>query len=496
VTEQLHDLMTAIADRAGPGGRDPALWARARKARRDRRRLRVAAVAVTVAAVLGTLTFAGVEEARRDEPPPVEQPHRSEGPGIPSTVYAVPGDGGLPLETDLAVGRASVALTNSSGAFVVTADDGVYHRLRLPGYYPVPFSAGLAGLALSPDGRQLVWSWHSAERPGRDERPGTWGLRLADLTTGAVRTVGPGFLDGSGVHSNPRWSPDGRYVVADQVYGIEIDERWAPPAADANYAIEYFGAVLDTRRMRLASIVGSYLDGSPYDAWVVAPSRRAYRVVGDRLLTWAHEHGREAWRRSTLATGVSGSSTGRISGDGRWLLLSGRDGTTGVALVDLEARDRPATVVRVETGAEVDVLGWTDDRHVLALQGPVEADRTLVRLALEPPELASERTSSAQLDVERLGSFLGAGEDTTVSIAADLAAGDRTTWDADAPSFATAEPEAAGTPDDGSVPASQDAQDPQDGRSSVSLLGVGGAVAAALLALALGLRRRRRPARG
>jgi hypothetical protein len=495
MSDQLHDLMTRIADRAGPAPHDPTLWDRARRARRDQRRLRVAAVAAAVAAVLATLTLAGVKESGRDAPPPVEQPHRSEGPGIPSTVYAVTGHGGLPLETDLAVGRASVALANSRGAFVVTADDGVYHRLRLPGYYPVRFSAGLTGLALSPDGRQLVWSWHNATRPGQDERLDAWGLRLADLTTGDVRTVW--VADGSGLHSNPRWSADGRYVIADEVYGIGVGERWAPPAADAGYAIEYFGVVLDVRRMRRTSIAGSYLDGSPYDAWVVAPSRRAYRVVGDRLLTWVHVTGEPEWRRSPVTAGVSGLSTGRVSGDGRWLLLSGHDSATGVALVDLDAPGPGAPVARVETRTEIDVIGWTDDRHVLALEGPVEGDRALVRLAIEPApaDLASGATGSVQLDVEQLGSLVGAGEDTTVSIAVDLAAGERTTWDADTPPFAdqaevrqetasAARPPATASHDDG---------EPTGSRTAL-LLGLVGA--AAVAALVLGALRVGRPRTG
>ena len=39
-------------------------------------------------------------------------------------------DGGLRLEKDLAIGRASVAIVNDTGAFVVTADDGVAREER------------------------------------------------------------------------------------------------------------------------------------------------------------------------------------------------------------------------------------------------------------------------------------------------------------------------------------------------------------------------------
>ena len=183
----------------------------------------------------------------------------------PST--ASPATGGLELERDLAVGPAAVALSTPAGAFVVTAADGVYHRVRLPGFHPELHSAALAGLALSPDGRRLAWTWQGP--PGPDGSDYAWGLRVADLTSGDVRSVRVAVSFNSGVLSNPRWSPDGRYIVMDEVFGVGlVDGDWVPPA-DAGYAIEYFGAVLDVRRMRLTSVAGSYLDGSPYDAWVV-----------------------------------------------------------------------------------------------------------------------------------------------------------------------------------------------------------------------------------
>jgi hypothetical protein len=436
MSDQLNDLLTRIADQAGPGPNDPALWSRARRARRDRRRIRAAAVGALVLAVLAVLTVAGLGGHPVADPPPVEQPERRDGPGIPATVHAVPGTGGLRLERDLGVGQAAVALSTPAGAFVVTAADGVYHRVRLAGFHPELHSAALAGLALSPDGRRLAWTWQGP--PGPDGSDYAWGLRVADLTSGDVRTVRAAVSFNAGVLSHPRWSADGRHVVMDEVFGVGlVDGDWVPPA-DADYAIEYFGAVLDVRRMRLTSIAGSYLDGSPYDAWVVAPSRRAYRVVGDRLLTWAPPvRGREVWRRATLATGVSGASTGRISGDGRWLLLSGRLGSTTVALVDLDTPGPGATATRVETRAEIDVLGWTDDRHVLALEGPVEGERSLIRLAIEPApaDLVPGATGPVRLDGEELGSLVGADAGTSVSIAVDLAAGERTTWDADPPPF-------------------------------------------------------------
>jgi hypothetical protein len=501
MSDQLHDLLTRIADQAGAGPNDPTLWDRARRARRDRRRRRVAAAGALVLAVLAVLAVAGLGGQRVAEPPPVEQPDRRDGPGIPATIHGVPGTGGLALERDLGVGPAAVALSTPAGAFLVTAKDGAYHRVRLAGFHPELHSAALAGLALSPDGRRLAWTWQGS--PGPDGSDYGWGLRVADLTTGDVRTTRVDVSSEPGVLSNPRWSPDGQYVIMDEVFGVGlVDGDWVPPA-DADYAIEYVGAVLDVRQMRLTSIVGSYLDGSPYDAWVVAPTRRAYRVVGDRLLTWTHTRG-EAWHRTTLATGVSGASTGRVSGDGRWLLLSGRDGSTGVALVDLHAPGPEAPVTRIGTRAEIDVIGWTDDRHVLALEGRGEGARDLIRLAIEPAPayLASGSTGPVRLETEQLGSLVGAGPETAVSVAVDLAAGERTVWDADAPPFVPQAPEARdptrapSSPAPSSpAPAASSSGGGRGGTGTLLLAGVGALVVTTAVLGAAWAGRRRRAAR-
>jgi hypothetical protein len=130
MTEQLHDLLTRIADQAGPGNTDPTtLWSRAQHARRRDRAMRASAVALTALALVGAIA---IGLGTRNAPPPAKQTPPTH-QGIPSTVRGLHGNGGLDLETDLAVGPASVAIENQSGAFVITAADGVYHRLRLPG---------------------------------------------------------------------------------------------------------------------------------------------------------------------------------------------------------------------------------------------------------------------------------------------------------------------------------------------------------------------------
>ena len=495
MSDQLHDLMTRIAEQAGPGPQDPTLWARARKARRLRRRLRAVAVGALVLAVLALVTVAGVQRNTAG-PPPVNQPDRRSGPGIPSTVYAVPGTGGLPLETDLGVGVAAVAMSNSSGAFVVTADDGRYHRLRLAGFDPERFRADLAGLALSPDGHQLVWSWHGVGRLGPGaHRDDTWGVRVADLTTGEVRSV-PVDAGSRGLHSNPRWSPDGSYVVMDQVFGVDSGAN-LPPPLDADYAVERFGVVLDTRLMRLTDMFGSYLDGDLLDPWMVSPAGKGYRVVEDRLLTWEHDRGETEGRRSVITKGVADFSTGRFSPDGRWLLLAGRDLSTGLALVDVERNGGPLRVAPPRMGRGLDLLGWTDDRRVLAVRsasGDESADRELVRLTVvpAPSELASGASGPVRLAVEKLGRLVGAGDQTVVSIASDLAAGQRTTWDADAPPFVS--PANQSEPD-GPASARAPAAADEPGAARWTLLLTGAAVLLLAAAAALGVASTRPPRR-
>ncbi len=83
-------------------------------------------------------------------------------------IEGIAGDGGLRIEKDLAVGRASVAIANDTGAFVVTADGGVRHRLALPGFDAPRYARTAAEegvdfpevLSLSPDGTKLIYAWH------------------------------------------------------------------------------------------------------------------------------------------------------------------------------------------------------------------------------------------------------------------------------------------------------------------------------------------------
>ena len=102
--------------------------ARAQTARRRGAIVTATAVGAAVFALAATIGVVVQPDPARPEPSPTQRP------GIPNIVHGVFGDGDLELETDLAVGAASIAIANPTGAFVVTADDGIYHRLDLPGF--------------------------------------------------------------------------------------------------------------------------------------------------------------------------------------------------------------------------------------------------------------------------------------------------------------------------------------------------------------------------
>src|SRR5688500_2390068 len=128
MSDQLRDVLTRVADRAGPASVDPLLWEKASRARRRRDGVTVAAVVLVVVALLGGIAAAA--GLLRNAPPPVDRPD----PPKLIDIQGIAGDGGLRREKDLAIGRASVAIANDTGAFVVTADDGVAHRVALPGF--------------------------------------------------------------------------------------------------------------------------------------------------------------------------------------------------------------------------------------------------------------------------------------------------------------------------------------------------------------------------
>ncbi len=440
MTDQLHDLLTRIADDAGPGPADPTLWGRARRARQVRRRRRAVALVAAGVAAVAALTAVGLEGQRHRAPDPVDQPdRRTAGPGVPSVVYGVPGDGGLALESDLAVGRASVAIANPAGAYVVTAEDGAYHRVRLPGYDAASYDAGITGMALSPDGTRLAYGYRSAALRS-DERPRRTGLRVVDLEDGSVWTQqfdGPSDVQSLVSSMNvfawdPRWSPDGRYLGASvAIGGVAGMEHWY--------------AVLEPAAERLVEEIWHAKQWpDPPRPVMVSPTGQVVAVETDpreRLAGWDGEE----WR--TLSRDVAGVSSGRFSPDGRRLVLAGGGQRSEIAFVDVDSPGGggPSTAAlperRYPYGADVDLLAWTGDRQVLALlrrgAGPTTLgpDADLALLTVAP---GFTEAGDVGIDIEVVGRVLVGSTESAFSLATDLVTAESPTWDFDPPRFAAA----------------------------------------------------------
>ena len=174
MTTDLREELTALAD-THTFSPDPAVWERGRRVRRRDRSVRVAVAAAVVAAVagMGTLTLTGDGDAG------VAGTEVAAG-AIPSRIDDVPSV--EPTESDLAIGRASVAFISSAGqAVVIGATDGRRHVLDLPVGVGQP-------LALSPDGRRLAWAAEAR-------------LHIADLESGEVLDVAHDQGNGSYVRT-------------------------------------------------------------------------------------------------------------------------------------------------------------------------------------------------------------------------------------------------------------------------------------------------------
>lgn len=390
MSDQLRELLSRVADDAPAPRPDPTLWRRARRARARNRALAVGAVAATVAVIA---TVAVQSEHLSSEPDPALDPPEQ---GLIS-VHGVVGDGGLRLERDLAVGQATAVVTNATDVFVITAADGAYHRLRLPGYDPALHDGRLhdaerPGVALSPDGRRLAYAWHApilTDSPAWEEDyvvPS--GVRVLDLTTGAFafeeelpsfsphHTIWTVELD-----SHLRWSSDGRYVAYYNSAGIYSGD-WTTEIADVD--------VLDTTG-RVGSVQGPaaplyrLLDDTqlgPHTPFVSTWGGAV--VVDDRLFAW-HSDGSATGPPMALGDGWG---SGAFVTSRRALL-----GPLGVgdSLLDVDLESGQQVELRVldakqwPEGATVELLGTIGPDAAVAsvrrvTDGKVAADADLVLL--------------------------------------------------------------------------------------------------------------------
>lgn len=402
MTDQLRDVLTRVAERAGPVTVDPLLWSRASRIRRRRQGFTAVAAALVVVALVGGIVLAmGVLGTA---PPPADRPDTHD----PIEIEGISGDGGLRVEKDLAIGRASVAIINDTGAFVVTADDGVAHRLALPGF-DAPLnakSAAAAGhdlpemLSLSPDGTKLIYAWHAPFVPQPTTCSGSvcgeygegWvesGARLLDLTTGALDTYPsrPDELQLSTqlgrVNSGFRWSADSRLVAFYEGVGLGAErsgEQWGGYVLDTTQKVRWSEAgpqlnprpVTETRggpEIRGGPDAGApAVNDSGLVAWVSTPDFRSQPQLDKQSLGTATGG---APRPQPLPVVAAGWGSGRFSPDGQTMLVESRGLSNRLLAMSpgradsvrqlLLGGDLPSEQVRTE------LLGWVGADQILAV---------------------------------------------------------------------------------------------------------------------------------
>lgn len=358
----LHDELMRIAERAPDLTTDGA-WERGRRAR-TRARVVTGAVAAAVLAVVAGLGSLLVAPDRSVAPV-------SPGPGagaVPDRIWQVPPElvrspedldddarwDGDVAETDLAVGRGAVAFTVGEMEelpLVVTAADGIYHPLELPGWtgtgaINTQLGDG-ASLALSPDGRSLAYAWWDPAAPL--DRPMPAGVRIVDLLSGELHDLPLHGGNGVLVHSLV-WSADSSRVA------------WTG--------------------IRTRSWTRHSMGGGPTVAGVVARGTdRSRTVEGGRILA-VSDTGRplltERDGRLALADGTrvprevrsSTSTTAATAPNGSVVLLgqSMPAPTVSFLAADTGRVDRfPLDTDTYPEGALVAPLGWVDDTHAVAL---------------------------------------------------------------------------------------------------------------------------------
>ena len=195
MTDQLRDVLTRIAERAEPAGLrpDPVVTGASRSpaSRRcvDRLRRRRSPCSPWPPPSASSVQpdpgpTRPVADRTRD-PASRDRPRRGRRRRTSSSRPTSPS------------GPASVAIANPTGAFVVTAEDGVYHRLDLPGFDPAVYDdpevrrPAWSGSACRRTGRRLAYGWHAPlpDETGQEHGFVPSGVRILDLGTGGSRTV-------------------------------------------------------------------------------------------------------------------------------------------------------------------------------------------------------------------------------------------------------------------------------------------------------------------
>lgn len=223
--QKLHDELSRIADTTPPLRVPDGLYARGRRI--HRRSVAIVAASVTAAVALIIVGFTGLPDRQSD----VEPAERNGDLAVPEMVETAPewlteldGLGSYAhadvMEDDLDLGVGAVAYVRSSSdengsvPVVVDAATGGYHVLDLPGFVgkQVRGQESHSALALSPEGSHLAWAW--ADPADSDTTPRPAGVKVADLTTGDVRTWNISAQHDAAVYvHNLEWSTNGQWLL-------------------------------------------------------------------------------------------------------------------------------------------------------------------------------------------------------------------------------------------------------------------------------------------
>jgi hypothetical protein len=382
MTERLREEMLRVGDAVPPIHVPGDLWARGRRARR-RDRVVSGVVALSVIGLIFAISMAGWPGVGRGTVAPVTP---SGGAGaVPSTLHGVPQrllrsteerswDPDR-AEIDLAIGRASVAFTVGEGDFgpvAVSARDGRYHLLELPGWIGTGIGAASDGaaLALSPDGLQLAWAWWDPSAPESGPMPG--GVRIANLETGAVRTISLKGKDGV-IVSALSWSPDSRWLA----WQGREQNIWTTGRTGSGPDSAVAG------RIAAGATVSTPVPlGRASASIAVAPSGELLLIGSEGWRTWG---GKVVGRGSVLSNPEldlpSDGRAGALAPDGIGAALQtfspsgsanflapGRKHSAGTPPRAVVSRELPLD--SYPEGAIVDPLGWIDSDHVVALVTP------------------------------------------------------------------------------------------------------------------------------
>lgn len=386
MSDDLRTRMHHVADDVTPLPVSADLWRRGQAARRRAQALAVAAVLVVLASVGGGVALWSTSD-REARTASGEVP---DGGAIPSRIEDVPAD--LDVTTDLDIGRGSAAfITSDLEPVVITAADGVAHRLELTGWASYADGQGTVrlnqALALSPDGARLAWQ-------GADDESGRATIIVLDLGTGDTTTYRPLPPDEGLRLREMSWSPDSTWLawIAD-----------APPTT-------WVG------RLR----PGPELDSQAHQVRANVPD-----VAVDAFGTLVHGSASGGLERiyptgdtSPLTRGKGVDSTsvgaGRFSPDGRYLALRS---SLAPASYTFDTKDRKLLQHPFPAGTFEDGFvmpqGWLDDRlQLLLVQESSAPDQA--ELVITTPRIGGTSTWRRSVGV------VEAGPAASLSLAVDL----------------------------------------------------------------------------